>query len=94
MMLPKDYKWVPFPALSAKESWTGTVHQRAQITDPQFHRGNREAIRLLLGFEVVDATLPDGRTLRTRKPVIGDWIEFRDFKTANAYVQAVKRMSK
>jgi hypothetical protein len=90
---PKDYAIVPLPSLPAKQSWNGVVYARAQIRDPDFHRGNREAIRLFLGWEVVEGTLPDGRKTRGRKPILGDWIEFRDFKTANAYVQAVKRLS-
>lgn len=94
---PKDYTRVPFPPLAGKERWEDAVADRAQIRDPDFHGGKREAIRMIVGYTEEPFTVPafgryTARKLVKRTPVPGDWIEFRDHKEANAFVQAWKRL--
>lgn len=93
--LPKGYARLPFPNFpdtpeGRRMYWQNTVVDRARIMDPMFHGGNTEAIRLIIGWE--EKENPYFRGLWRKMPISGDWIEFRTFKEANAYVQAVKRL--
>jgi hypothetical protein len=94
---PKDYIALPFPNLPSKLAWEGTVMARARIHDPDFHGGNTEAIRLVVEWKEEEFTLEPWRQFPARKvkrriPVPGPWIEFRNFKEANQFVQAYKRL--
>lgn len=101
--LPKDYVRLPFPVFQGsvveiqKKRWEGVVADRARIYDRDFHGGKTEAIRLIVGWTDETIILPGfgGHAPRpyTRSvPVAGPWIEFRNFKEANAFVQAYKRL--
>jgi hypothetical protein len=102
--LPKDYVLIPMPSFQGsysevgKKRWDGIVHARARILDPDFHGGKTEAIRVITGWAEEEIPPPawaqPGRKFIRRTPVLSDWIEFRNFKDANAYVQAVRRLSK
>jgi hypothetical protein len=91
---PPHYERLPFPTFGGfhgewRLSWNGVVADRARILDPMFHGGNTEAIRLRIWVE------EDHPLVRTRVPRgVGEWIEFRNFKDANAYVQMIKRLDK
>lgn len=92
---PKDYVRLPSPNFpdtpeGRRMYWENIVADRARITDPMFHGGNTEAIRLIVGWEEKES--PYFRGYMQRIPIPGEWIEFRNFKQANAYVQAVKRL--
>lgn len=96
--LPKDYVRVPFPSLPHKQAWEPLVLERCKIMDPDFHGGKTEAIRLTIGWREEEVDIPaigrwPGRKGVRRTPIPGEWIEFRNFKEANAFVQAVKRMA-
>lgn len=98
MILPHGYEEIPFPNLPPKQSWDGVVFCRAKIRDPDFHRGNKEAICMVAGFREETIVMPGFHAYAPqpwtrRYPIPGEWIEFRDFKAANAYVQVVKRVS-
>jgi hypothetical protein len=94
---PKDYTALPFPSLPNKEAWEGTVAARARILDPDFHGGKTEAIRLVVEWKEEELELPPfahrpARKWVRRTAIPGDWIEFRNFKEANQFVQAYKRL--
>lgn len=101
---PKHYYRIPFPYFPPatgwypdERRWEGTVADRARISDPQFHGGKTEAIRLIVGYTVEELPPPPwakpGMKYERRIPVVGEWIEFRNHKEANAFVQAYKRLS-
>lgn len=90
--LPDGYKPLPLPSWDNADaektnSWYGVVHSRARILDPQFYGGKTEAIRMIVGRE----THKDYTWIK--QPIPGPWIEFRNFKEANAFVQVWKRMN-
>lgn len=96
--LPKDYVWLPMPP-HEQYKWEGVVHSRARIQNPDFHGGKTEAIRMIVDHKEEEIRAPTwtitGRMQFYRRvPVHGDWIEFRNFKEANAFVQAWKRLGK
>jgi hypothetical protein len=93
---PKDYYWLPFPSLPQPQRWEGVVKDRARINDPDFHGGKTEAIRMIVEWREEPVHIPaygpyPPRMGTRRIPVVGPWIEFRNFKEANAYVQLWKR---
>lgn len=101
---PKDYVRIPFPHFPlerntyrpSKLRWEGVVADRARIRDPDFHGGKTEAIRLIVGHVTEEIPPPHwalpGRKFLRRTPVVGPWIEFRNHKEANAFVQAYRRL--
>lgn len=96
--LPKDYVWLPMPP-HEQYKWEGVVHSRARIQNPDFHGGKTEAIRMIVGHEEKPITVPafglfPARRFYRREPVAGEWLEFRNFKEVNAFVQAWKRLGK
>ena len=91
---PAHYSRLQFPDFgnhdaNRKFSWDGIVADRARIRDPQFHGGKTEAIRLY--DKSKDEPHPQYPWIIKRG--VSEWIEFRNFKDANAFVQAYKRLS-
>ena len=86
---PRGYLSCNLPPFG-KYKWHGYVADYCKIADPQFHGGNTVAIRLF--DKERDKPHPQGWPWPGERGKT-DWIAFKSFEDANAYVQAVKKLS-
>jgi hypothetical protein len=89
---PPGYRKQCLPDHENYRHWYGAVSDYATIRDPMFHQGCKVAIRLYTG-ETTQTQHPRFRWLQTTR-LVGEWMEFKTFKQADAYVRWMVRLSK